>query len=275
MNLRRLIGAVALCLVAGVGMGAERPERVVSMNLCTDQLAMLLAEDGQLISVSRIAADPYSSPMAEEAGAYPLNGGGAEEIYLLEPDLVLAADWSDPVAVGMLRRLGIEVVQVPIATALAEIPGQLRAAGRALGQAEKAEAMAEAAEARLAVLSVVGGDEGPVAAVYYANGYTLGTGTLGHDIIRAAGFENLAERLGRPGGGRLALETLLVEAPDILIASQAYAGASEAEALARHPALDGYFEDDRVIESGPEWVCGTPLTIRAVEELARLRLRYE
>ena len=45
----------------------EAPERVVSMNLCTDQLAMLLAGPGQLASVTYIATHPRASAMAEEA----------------------------------------------------------------------------------------------------------------------------------------------------------------------------------------------------------------
>ena len=60
------------------------------MNLCTDQLAMLLADPGQLVSVSHMALDPLSSAMVEEAEAFTINRGGAEQVYLMRPDLVLA-----------------------------------------------------------------------------------------------------------------------------------------------------------------------------------------
>ncbi|MGA0716208.1 MAG: ABC transporter substrate-binding protein, partial [Gemmobacter sp.] len=49
------IGAVALSLafaVVGGPAAAAPPGRVVSINLCTDQLAMMLAAPGQLVSVS-------------------------------------------------------------------------------------------------------------------------------------------------------------------------------------------------------------------------------
>ena len=55
-------------------MADPAPRRVVSINLCTDQLAMMLAAPGQLVSVSQLAGDPHSSAMAEagEASEAPL-----------------------------------------------------------------------------------------------------------------------------------------------------------------------------------------------------------
>ena len=76
------------------GAAAERPQRVVSMNLCTDQLAMLLAAPGQLISVSYLAQDARSSAMAEAAQGFEMNHGLAEEIAFLRPDLVLAGRYT-------------------------------------------------------------------------------------------------------------------------------------------------------------------------------------
>jgi hypothetical protein len=46
---------------------ASAPERVVSINLCTDQPPMMFAAPGQLVSASHLATDPRSSAMAEEA----------------------------------------------------------------------------------------------------------------------------------------------------------------------------------------------------------------
>ncbi len=240
------------------------------MNLCTDQLAMLLADPGQLLSVTRVASDPLSSPMTDEARKYPLNNGRAAEIFLMAPDVVVAGSFSDPVVVAMLRRLGLRVEQFPITSALEDIPAQLRRMGEVLGQPERAEAMARGAEARLAAYRKARGT-GPLAAFFYANGYALGPGTLAHDIVTAAGFANLSETLGFSGGGRLPLETLVLNSPDVLISGQPYPGASRAEDVASHPVLARYFESDRVILSGPEWVCGTPLTLDAVDRLIAAR----
>jgi iron complex transport system substrate-binding protein len=122
------------------------------MNLCTDQLALMLAREGQLISVSDIARDPLTSAMHAEASAVPVNHGGAEEIFLLQPDLVLAGVWSDPTTVSMLRGLGIEVAQIGVANSLADVPDRMREVAAHLGREAAAEALISRFETDLARL---------------------------------------------------------------------------------------------------------------------------
>ena len=264
--------ALAGCFAGALPVLAdEAPRRVVSMNLCTDQLAMLLAAPGQLISVSRIALDPVSSAMSEEAAAYSINAGQAEEIFAMSPDLVLGGTYTDPFAVQMLRDLGVEVVQFPIVSRLSEIPDVVRQMGVALGREAKADALAREVEARLEAMSATPDERRLEAAFFFANGYSLGAGTLSHDIVSKAGFLNLAERLGRQGGGRLALEELILNRPDVLITGQPYPAASRSEEILAHPALDGILR----VASGPEWVCGTPLTLLALEQMVAVRKALE
>jgi iron complex transport system substrate-binding protein len=274
VRLSRIISLIGAALLSG-GAAADTtpPARVVSMNLCTDQLAMMLASPGQLISVSSIAADPIVSPMAEAAAAYPANHGGAEEIYLLAPDLVLAGVWSDPAVVSMLRRLGIRVEQFDTVQALDEVPDRIAQMGALLGQEAPAQTLIRQFETELAHLT--GPANGPRAAFYYPNGYTLGTGTLSHDILTTAGFTHIADELGRDSSGRLALELLAVAAPDLIIGTQTYSGASRSEEILRHPALRALIAAGRGADSGPDWVCGTPHVITALAGLVQTRAAME
>ena len=255
----------------GTAALADVPMRVVSMNLCTDQLALMLAAPGQLVSVSAIATDPLSSALHAEAAAYQANHGSAEEIYLLEPDLVLAGTWSDPATVAMLRGLGVEVAQMPVADRLADIPAILAETGALLGREAAAQSLIRRFETDLARLA--GQPGGPRAAVSDPNGYTLGTDTLSHDILSHAGFTPLAEELGRGGSGRVALEILLLAAPDLVIGSSPYPGASRSEEILRHPALRSL--DAVRANSGPDWVCGTPRIVAALADLAEARAAIE
>lgn len=264
---RRLSGAllaVALTVAASVSYAAP-PQRVVSMNLCTDQLAMMLAAPGQLISVSDIASDPMISPMHVEAAAYPSNSGGAEEIYLLNPDLVLAGVYSDPAVVSMLRRLGIDVAQIDIVTGLDEVAERLGEVGALLGR--EAEAQAEIARFETGLAMVRHAQTRPSAAFYYPNGYSLGTGTLSHDILTTAGFRHIAEEMGRNTSGRLALELLVTAAPDLVISTGTYPGNSRSEEILRHPALEALVSAGHRHISGPDWVCGTPRVLTALADL--------
>jgi len=264
-----LRAATAAALWAGVTPAlADGPARVVSINLCTDQLAMLLASPGQLVSVTHLASDPRMSSMTAEAAHYPVNRGQAEQVFLLDPDLVLAGTYTPAATVGLLRGLGVEVLQVPPVTSLAEAAAQIRLVGGALGRAAAAETMAQAFEAEVAAVQ----SGGPVvsAAFYYANGYTTGAGTLADEVLALTGFSNVGANAGVTGGGILPLERLVVAAPQVIVTATPYPGTSRSEEILGHPALAAIGAQTGA-RTGADWVCGTPHILRAIRRMAALR----
>lgn len=264
-----LLLPAALALWAGAVVAAP-PERVVSMNLCTDQLAMLLAAPGQLLSVSHLSLDPLSSAMVDEARAYPINRGGAEQIFLMRPDLVLAGTYTARATVDLLTGLGIDVVQLPPADTLQDVAAHMRLIGTALGRADQGEAMAQAFEADLAALGFDG--EPVTAAMYYPNGYTAGSGTLSDNILALTGFRNVGAEAGLTGGGILPLERLVIAQPTVVVTSTPYPGASRAEEILTHPALDAIRSNAaRASVRDADWVCGTPHILNAVRTMADTR----
>lgn len=282
---RTIIGtALALALsLTGVVRGqdtvadgapdAPAPRRVVTMNLCADQLAMLLAAPGQLISVSYLAADPRSSAMAQEAESYPLNHGRAEEVWLMRPDLVIVGAFSNRATVDMLRRLGVPVIEMQPAYGLGDIPNRLREMGDALGRGDAAEAAVAVYETQLATLR----DEvarRPRAALYYANGYTSGDRTLAGEIITAAGFLNIATEAGVPHGGHLPLEMLAMARPEAVISERPYPGASRSEEILDHPVVKALRNTAvGAVLTDRDWICGTPDVLRAIEGMRNTRRR--
>ncbi len=276
---RHVSEALALVLALAVPAGAQPPEaprRVVSMNLCTDQLALMLAAPGQLVSVSYLAHDGVVAPLQEAARALPANHGLAEEVYLLQPDLVLAGRYSTVATVAMLQRLGVPVIRFEPENSLDDIEASLAQMGAALGRdAEARAAIARFRQDRALLAThaaqVRAGAEGPRAVLYSARGWTGGSQTLSGDILRAAGLRNLADELGLAWGGMVALESLLIADPDRLILGQpghSPEGWSEARALLHHPALRhsraygaGVAANDR------DWVCGTPYVLGAIARL--------
>ncbi len=267
-----LLGLIAaLGMILGAALSATAaPARVVSLNVCTDQLAMLLAAPGQLISVSFLGQDARSSAMAEQAQAYPANHGLAEEVFLLQPDLVLAGTYTSRAAVSMLRRLGVEVVEFAPENGLNDVRVNLRAMGRVLGHPDRADALIAQFDADLAALTLPPKTR-PRAALYGPNGYTTGAQTLAGEILTAAGFSNIATEAGLPAGGTLPLEQLVMLQPDLIITGTRYPGSSRAEALLDHPALRKLAAMPRVRATGGAWVCGTPHVLRAIDGLVALR----
>lgn len=267
--------AVALAplgAAAGGEAGAEAPRRVVSINLCTDQLAMALAAPGQLLSVSALAHDPRTSLMAEQAGDFPANHGRAEEIYLMRPDLVLASTFTSPATLSMLRRLNVPVVTFEPEVSLDGITASILQMGDALGRADQAAAMARDFRRDLAALRRAAGDDAPVAATWAANGYMTGTRTLSSDVLRAAGFSLLAERLGLEVGAMIPLELLLMADPDAVVVGPSGSAPARADDVVHHPAL-ARSGAERIEVDDREWICGLPAVLDLARELGGTRAR--
>ena len=244
---------------------------VVSMNLCTDQLVLLLADPEQIISLSYLSHDERSSVYAEAAIAYPTNRGLAEEVYILKPDVTVTGTYSNWTASSMLEQLGMRVERFEPAYQFSDITANIKAMGELLHQSEKADQIIADFDARLADFQADPAFQ-PRAALYAANGYTSGKSSIAHHILAAAGFHNIGAELGYDYGAKLAVESLLMTSPDLIVTNPPGFGHAKAEEMTRHPALD-YFQKNRPAEvtTNKNWVCDTPLVLDAVAELTTLR----
>lgn len=261
----------AICLgavcVAPPAMAAP-PRRVVSINLCTDQLAMLMAGPGQLHSVSFLAREEGTSLLVDRARDYVGNHGRAEEIFLMHPDLVLAGTYTAEASVALLKKLGFRVEQFAPARSFEDVRENLIRMGELLERESRAAELVLMLDQGLAELSVRT-FEGREAAFYYANSYTSGAGTLADAIVKVAGLSNLGEKLGFSGMRRLPLELLVLADPDIVIEGD---GQYTAPVLARenfvHPAFKG-LSGDIVPIADKYTICGGPFTLEASRILQR------
>ncbi|MEL6290630.1 MAG: ABC transporter substrate-binding protein [Pseudomonadota bacterium] len=263
-----LTGLAAPPAIADETAGA--PKRVVSINLCTDQLAMLLAAPGQLHSVSHLAGRADASVLADRADAYVANYGQAEEIFLMQPDLILASTFTTRATVNLLKRLRFRVVELPPARSFKHIEANVARIGQLLGRDAPAAAAIADMRRQLATWSAAEKNR-VVTGLYYANSYTSGSNTLASDIVSRAGLENLGDRLGLEGITRLPLELLVTGSPELLVTGRRFGAAqSRSTEVLEHPALTAATEDTgRALQSDRYWVCGAPFTVRAVRSLAR------
>ncbi|MEM6740981.1 MAG: ABC transporter substrate-binding protein [Pseudomonadota bacterium] len=124
---------------------------------------------------------------------------------------------------AMLRWLNVPVIEIDPADSLADIPDRMRTFGTALGRAKVAETAIQHFEVEVAALrSTV--SKKPRTALYDANDYTNGDRTLACDFIAVAGFANVARELRLSRGGILALEEIVMAAPDLVVHGSPIAG---------------------------------------------------
>ncbi len=269
LSLGLMTGGLLLAGACGA-VAAGPPKRVVSMNVCTDQMALLVAGDSQLHSVSYLALDPATSVLVEAAQKLMVNHGQAEEVFLMQPDLVLAGSYTTRATVGLLRKLGIRVEEFQPETSFDDVRTNLRRMGDILGRRERAEALVADLDRKLGEAKERSHPNITVA-TYYANSYTSGAGTLIDAVVAASGLTNLATKLGLSGTQQLPLELLVMAKPDLLVDSEArYATPALAQQTFVHPAYRALTEGTgRVSVPAKYTICGAPFTTTAIEMLTK------
>ncbi len=270
-----LTSAVAAMLAAVAHLGAAdtpgKPRRIVSLNMCVDELLLRLAEPRNVASVTWLSRDPRNSNVAELAAAIPVNHGLAEEIIPLQPDLVIAGIYTARTAVAMLKRTGTPLAEVGVPKTLVDVRQQIRDIAGLIGEREKGESVVDAMDASLAALPLPSWSPRPRAVVLNPNGATVGKGTLVDEVMTRAGLTNVAAELAIDNYGQIPLERVVASAVDILIVSASRDGPPAlATEILRHPVLAVLADRIRlVVLPARLWNCGGPAAVEAIERLMR------
>lgn len=253
------------------------PERIVSLNLCTDQILLDLVPRARIRALSHLAADPSVSAAAAAAAGLRATRGDAEDVLALDPDLVVAGAWSTPAAVQLLERLGRRVVKVGSPVDLDGVRRLVRDLAETLGVPERGAEVLRTFNRRIGAIPPPPGQHRLTALVYQVNGIASGTGSLADAVLRAAGFDNHAAELGLGAGGALPLEQLVASPPDLLVLSgTADEYRTAVAATLRHPALVRLeAQVPTIVVPWRLWLCGTPHVAEAVELLAVKRQQME
>jgi iron complex transport system substrate-binding protein len=262
--------AAWVCLALLAAPAVAKPQRVVSLNLCADELALQLADASVVKSVTWLSKDPRSGNVAAQAAALPANDGHAEEALAYNPDLVLVGPFADPASIALLKQVGAPAVEVGAPQTLDGVRRQIRDLAATLGEPQRGEAMVADLDARLARVAIDTGRPRLKAVVLRPNGFTVGPGSLVDEILTRAGLDNLAARLDIASDEQVPLEVVALLGADLLILDRDEAGApSLADAALDHPAIAALARRVTVVSLPARlWTCGGPEIAEAVERLA-------
>jgi iron complex transport system substrate-binding protein len=243
---------------------------VVSTNLCADLLLLRLGQRDQIRSVSRQAQDPAVSPVVEKAARYPANQGAVEELLYFAPDVALTyLGWSGRPHAELLARQGIRTLALPYPQDLNDALEMTRSIARAIGRPRLGDAAATAATDRIAALA---SEPRPYRTLYLRpNGGTAGSETYVDAMLQLLGLRNLAAEQGIRGWGRMPLEQLIADPPDLVLLG--YFDQSQPRSksrFARHPLLAALLAEVPTIRmpSSSAWGCGGLELIDAAEHIA-------
>lgn len=268
---RRLALVAALTCAAGAQAAdaAGKPRRVVSINMCTDELALRLADRDAVASVTWLSQDPRNANMAQAAAGVPANHGFAEEALSYHPDLVLAGPFTERSTVALLGQVGAPVVEFPVPETLAGVRSQIREIAAVLGVPERGEMLVAEIDRRLARISLDPHRAPLRAIILRPNGFTVGPGSLVDEILRRAGMTNLAATLDIGAYQQISLERLALLDADVLIVDSESVGAPSlaTEALG-HPIVAELSHRVKVVSLPSRlWTCAGPALVDAIEML--------
>ena len=252
-------------------IAAERPQRIVSTNLCTDQLLLLLADPEQVASISYVSLDPSSSFMLERAITHQVNHAELEELLALDPDLVVSSTYDDMSLRTLLGKLGYQVEIFPMASNLDAIRKNIRHMALLVGHPGRGEKLIAEMDNRIAIVSSKKHSRQPRALFYQARGYTSGKETLQDEALKLSGWKNISADLGITGYGSIDLERLLMAKPEQFFTSDYAPGTvSLAQRQLHHPALRKITSGNPMINIDYRfWICGGPMIADAIEALDR------
>lgn len=265
----RAAGA-ALALAAAPAL-AGTPARVISLNMCTDQLLLDLAAPGQILGLSPYAHDRKRAWALDRARAYPALSGTAEEVLMMRPDLVVTASFSQRATREFIRDRGIPIAEFDDALTIAEAQRQITRMGALVGAEERARHRNREIDAALERLRAVARTTRLRVLPVSRRGWVSGEESLMSDLLNRAGLVNIAGELGFAQGGFASLEAIVRLKPDaILVSRDTVTAEDQGSAKLMHPALIGRFPPERRLVV-PErlTVCGGPMIVEAIEHLAR------
>ena len=249
---------------------AKKPEHIVSINLCTDELLFQLVGPERVTALTKFSADPEVSTIASRVKDIKKIQGGIEDVQACRPDLLVGGKFSHKETLRFFGRSGIPVLTFGIPKNFEDIYADIHKLAEAVGETARGDQIIQAMQSDLAAFKPGPGSE-KRAFFFQSGGFVPGSGTFENAIMEAAGLENLAATIGIRDYGSLSLEKLIEMKPDVLIFSsdQKQKPTVRGEVL-NHPAIRKALPRVKTVTLPSAILnCGSPASVEAVRILVK------
>ena len=200
----------------------DHPKRILALSSAYDTILLGLIEPDRLVGINKLSTYPEYSMEAERAklvkpvmSSYPL-----EKIIALNPDLVIAPDYTTSDVIEGLRHMGIPTVVVAGGITVESVIKNVTDIAYIVGEEEKGQFYDQKIHREIDTLKRLGlsipmNQRKSVLFVSSMDGYT-GTGSLFDDMCKYMSINNAPRVLGLPPRTPFGDERVLAMNPDYI-----------------------------------------------------------
>lgn len=261
---------VVFALITATPVVAAGP-RIASINPCVDAILTRVADADQIVGISHYSQDPRSTSIPMDvAMRFHATSGTAEEIVVLQPDILMSGPHASPATMLALERMKIRVMKYPVPESVEQSIEQVRSIAAAVGHPDRGKQLAW--EISSAVERARADDDTPITAlIWQGGGMVPGTGTLSDQLLQLAGFRNMSAEYGLKKWDVLPIEYLLGNPPRLVLSISRSDAAGDR--MLGHPAIEKLSKDAVTFRSYPFRLltCAGPTIIDAITRLAEIR----
>ena len=200
----------------------EKPKRIVSYSISTDEILMALVKPERIAALSRLVDDPGVSSIVEEAKQIParVQGNSMENVLTFKPDLVIIPDFHPPEMLQSARELGLKVYIYKTPSDIKGVKRSIRQIAALTGEKEKGEAVIAKMEARIQqvqqrLANIPASQRKRVIQLRSEGAFYAPDNSFG-DVCRHAGVSDATLELKYPSAMEIAQEKVVELNPDII-----------------------------------------------------------
>ena len=242
------------------------PKRIASLNLCTDELLLSLADPDQIISLTWLAREESLSPFFEPARPYHQNNGRASDVIPLNPDLVFLSEFSPANTLGLLETVGVTSVVVPEPRTTTQLLENIRAMSSAIDQVKKGEELISLFSSRLKSITENKSAQ-KISALLLSPGIaSFGSSAVKIEILKMLNIRVLNQEKPSLANRYLSVEELTRSSPDFVIIDKYSSDyPSVSEEILKHPLIQSSLKTIEV--EAKDWLCSTHNLLDTIEHI--------
>ena len=262
----------------------EKPKRIVSYSISTDEILMALVKPERIVALSRLVDDPGVSSIVKEAKQIPnrVQGNSMEGVLAFKPDLVIIPDFHPPEMLQSARELGLKVYIYKTPSDIKGVKRSIRQIAALTGEKDKGEAVIakmeeriQQVQQRLAVIPV--SQRKRVIQLRSEGAFYAPDNSFG-DVCRHAGVSDATLELKYPSAMEITQEKVVELNPDIIfVPDWDYDGKHNPDGEKRKILNNPSYRGMKAVQQGKVYTISGALVLTvsqyiadAVEEVAKM-----